>query len=90
MAPRTNFRAQLTKGVRTIITDDAASPAAPRDHESPVYGMPILDADKARHIIGMKRSMNPGFAGLENGLFDDSRMQILFGDARKSLLALIH
>ncbi len=73
-----------------IGANDVVNPAARHDHGSPIYGMPILDADKAQHIIVMKRSMNPGFAGIENELFYNSKTQMLFGDAKKSLLALIH
>jgi NAD(P) transhydrogenase subunit beta len=51
--------------------------------------MPILDVDKSKSVIVMKRSMNPGFAGIENELFYNDNTRMLFGDARKSLLALI-
>jgi NAD(P) transhydrogenase subunit beta len=73
-----------------IGANDVVNPAARHDTSSPIYGMPILDADKAQHIIVMKRSMNPGFAGIENELFYDSKTQMLFGDAKKSLLTLIN
>ena len=72
-----------------IGANDVVNPGARHDQSSPIFGMPILDADKAQHIIVMKRSMNPGFAGIENELFYDSKTQMLFGDAKKSLLALI-
>lgn len=73
-----------------IGANDVVNPAARHDESSPIYGMPILDADKAQHIIVMKRSMNPGFAGIENELFYNSKTQMLFGDAKKSLLGLIN
>ena len=59
------------------------------DKASPIYGMPILDADKARGVIVLKRSMAAGFAGIENDLFYDPRTAMLFGDAKSSLSALI-
>jgi NAD(P) transhydrogenase subunit beta len=51
--------------------------------------MPILNADQAQHIIVMKRSMNPGFAGIENALFYDPKCALLFGDAKASLTKLV-
>jgi NAD(P) transhydrogenase subunit beta len=69
--------------------NDVVNPAARSDTSSPIYGMPILDVDKARNVIVLKRSMNPGFAGIENELFYRANTRMLFGDARKSLAALI-
>jgi NAD(P) transhydrogenase subunit beta len=73
-----------------IGANDVVNPAARHDRGSPIYGMPILDVDKSKNVIVMKRSMNPGFAGIENELFYHDRTRMLFGDARKSLMQLIH
>src|SRR5688572_6424039 len=73
-----------------IGANDVVNPAARHDTTSPIYGMPILDVDRARNVIVMKRSMNPGFAGIENELFYGDNTRMLFGDARKSLTTLIH
>jgi H+-translocating NAD(P) transhydrogenase subunit beta len=72
-----------------IGANDVVNPAARSDKSSPIYGMPILDADKSRSIIVLKRSMAAGFAGIENELFYDSKCSMLFGDAKKSLTELI-
>ena len=72
-----------------IGANDVVNPAARHDKASPIYGMPILDADKAKSIIVLKRSMAAGFAGIENELFYDQKCSMLFGDAKKSLTALI-
>jgi H+-translocating NAD(P) transhydrogenase subunit beta len=72
-----------------IGANDVVNPAARHDTSSPIYGMPILDVDRAKSVIVMKRSMNPGFAGIENELFYGDNTRMLFGDARKSLTALI-
>ena len=69
--------------------NDVVNPAARTDPASPIYGMPILDVDKARSVIVLKRSMNAGFAGIENALFYQPRTAMLFGDAKASLTKLV-
>ena len=69
--------------------NDVVNPAARHDTSSPIYGMPILDADKARCVIVIKRSMRPGFAGIENELFYGSNTLMLFGDAKQVAADLI-
>lgn len=63
--------------------NDVVNPAARHDKGSPIFGMPIIDADKAKTVIAIKRSMNPGFAGIENELYYDDRTLMAFGDAKQ-------
>jgi len=72
-----------------IGANDVVNPAARNDRSSPIYGMPILNADQAQSVIVLKRSMNPGFAGIENELFYDPKCALLFGDAKSSLTKLV-
>jgi proton-translocating NAD(P)+ transhydrogenase subunit beta len=72
-----------------IGANDVTNPAARSDSSSPIYGMPILDVDKAASVIVMKRSMNPGFAGIDNELYLEPRTTMLFGDAKDSVVKLI-
>jgi NAD(P) transhydrogenase subunit beta len=65
-----------------IGANDVVNPAARHDKTSPIFGMPIIDADKARTCFAIKRSMNPGFAGIENELYYADRTYMLFGDAK--------
>ena len=72
-----------------IGANDVVNPAARSDPTSPIYGMPILDVDKAASVIVMKRSMAPGFAGIDNELFLDDKTTMLFGNAKDSIVKLI-
>ena len=72
-----------------IGANDVTNPAARSDPTSPIYGMPILDVDHAASVIVMKRSMNPGFAGIDNELYLDPKTTMLFGDAKDSVVKLI-
>ncbi len=69
--------------------NDVVNPAARSDKTSPIYGMPILDVDKAGTVIISKRSLATGFAGVDNELFYDDKTMMIFGDARKSLTELV-
>ena len=63
--------------------------ASRTDKNSPIYGMPILNVDQAKSVIVLKRSMNPGFAGIENELFYNPKTAMLFGDGKASLIKLV-
>jgi NAD(P) transhydrogenase subunit beta len=78
-----------TDVVLVIGANDVVNPAARSDRSSPIYGMPILDVDRAKNVIVLKRSMNPGFAGIDNELFYRDNTRMLFGDARASLNRLV-
>jgi len=65
--------------------NDVVNPAARKDPGSPIYGMPILDVDKAKSVLAIKRSMNPGFAGIENELYFQDNTLMVFGDAKAVL-----
>jgi NAD(P) transhydrogenase subunit beta len=72
-----------------IGANDVVNPAARTDKSSPLYGMPIIDVDKARTVIVFKRSLHPGFAGVDNPLFFADNTRMLFGDAKASIQGLI-
>jgi NAD(P) transhydrogenase subunit beta len=65
-----------------IGANDVVNPAARHDKSAPIYGMPIIDADKARMVFAIKRSKNPGFAGIDNELYFRDNTFMLFGDAK--------
>jgi NAD(P) transhydrogenase subunit beta len=69
--------------------NDVVNPAAKTDPSSPIYGMPILEVEQAKHVIVNKRSMKPGYAGIENQLFFQPKTSMLFGDAKKALQDLL-
>src|SRR5689334_9829513 len=72
-----------------IGANDVVNPAARTDTASPIYGMPILDADKAQHVIVIKRSMNPGFAGIDNQLYYEPRTSMLVGSGKRTVSNLV-
>jgi NAD(P) transhydrogenase subunit beta len=72
-----------------IGANDVTNPAARHDQASPIYGMPIIDTDKARTVMVIKRSMNPGFAGIDNELYYIDRTLMLFGDAKHFVTELV-
>jgi NAD(P) transhydrogenase subunit beta len=69
--------------------NDVTNPAARNNPASPIYGMPILDVDRAASVVVLKRSMNPGFAGIDNPLYTDPKTVMLFGDAKESVVRVI-
>jgi NAD(P) transhydrogenase subunit beta len=80
-----------TTDVSLVIgANDVTNPAARSNESSPIYGMPILDVDKSASVIVLKRSMNPGFAGIENELYYEENTAMLFGDAKTSVTEVLH
>ncbi len=84
-----NDQMGATNVVLILGANDVVNPAAKEDASSPIYGMPILEVEKAEHVIVNKRSMKPGYAGIENELFFRPKTSMLFGDAKKVLQTLI-
>ena len=80
---------EQTDVVLIVGANDVVNPAAKTDPSSPIYGMPILEVDKAKHVVVNKRSMNAGYAGIDNLLFYDPKCSMFFGDAKKALTELV-
>ena len=79
-----------TEMVLVVGANDVVNPAARDNAGSPIYGMPILNVDRAGHVLVLKRSLNPGFAGLDNELFYKENTLMLFADAKQSLTDLVN
>jgi NAD(P) transhydrogenase subunit beta len=84
-----NAKFSSTDVALVVGANDVVNPAARDDPTSPLFGMPILNADQATHVVFMKRSMRPGFSGVDNALLYDPRTVLLFGDAKDSLTKLV-
>ena len=82
---KANDEFKTTDVVLILGANDVVNPAAKTDASSPIYGMPILEVEEAKHVIVNKRSMKPGYAGIENELFFKPKTSMLFGDAKKVL-----
>lgn len=80
---------EQTDVVLVVGANDVVNPAAKSDPSSPIYGMPILEVDKAKNIVVNKRSMNAGYAGIDNLLFYNPKCSMFFGDAKKALTELV-
>jgi len=78
-----------TDAVLVVGANDVVNPAAKRNPASPIHGMPVLNVEEARAVIVLKRSMKPGFAGIENELFVQPNTMMVFGDAKQTLTKLI-
>ena len=72
-----------------IGANDVVNPSAREDEDSPIYGMPIINVDKARTVFVLKRSMASGFSGVDNPLFFGENTRMLFGDAKESISGVI-
>jgi NAD(P) transhydrogenase subunit beta len=84
-----NEEFSTTDVVLVLGANDVVNPAAKTDPSSPIFGMPILDVELAKHVVVNKRSMKPGYAGIENELFFRPKTSMLFGDAKKVLQELV-
>ncbi|MGZ5370111.1 MAG: NAD(P)(+) transhydrogenase (Re/Si-specific) subunit beta, partial [Aeromicrobium sp.] len=85
-----NSEFKNTDVVLVVGANDVVNPAAKTTPGAPIYGMPILNADEAHQVVFMKRSMRPGFAGIENELLFDPKTTLLFGDAKDTMGKLLN
>jgi NAD(P) transhydrogenase subunit beta len=79
-----------TDAVLVVGANDVVNPAAKKDTSSPIYGMPVFNVEASRSVIVLKRSMNTGFSGVENDLFFQPNTMMVLGDAKKTLIGLVH
>ncbi len=79
-----------TDVVLVVGANDVVNPAAKNNPSSPIYGMPVLNVDEAKNVIVLKRSMKPGYAGIDNELFYNPKTSMLFGDAKESITKIIN
>jgi NAD(P) transhydrogenase subunit beta len=84
-----NPQFEQTDVALVIGANDVVNPAAREDSKSPIYGMPILEVDRAKHTIVIKRSLNTGFAGVDNDLFYKDKTMMLFGSAKDAVAKLV-
>ena len=84
-----NDQFKATDVALVVGANDVVNPAARNSPGSPIYGMPILNVDDAKNVVFLKRSMRPGFAGIDNDLLYDPKTIMLFGDAKDSLTKLV-
>ena len=85
-----NDEFKSTDVVLVLGANDVVNPAAKTDPDSPIYGMPILEVEEAKMVVVNKRSMKPGYAGIENELFFRQKTSMLFGDAKSVLQQLVN
>jgi NAD(P) transhydrogenase subunit beta len=84
-----NDQFSATDVALVVGANDVVNTAAREDPGSPIYGMPIFNVDQARSCIVLKRTLNPGFAGIENGLFIKPNTMLVLGDAKKTILSFV-
>ena len=79
-----------TDAVLVVGANDVVNPAAKTNPASPIYGMPVFNVDQSQTVIVLKRTMNPGFAGIENELFVRPNTMMVLGDAKKTISSFTH
>ena len=84
-----NSELQTADVAMVVGANDTVNPAAANDPSSPIYGMPIIHADLAENVVFLKRSMRPGFAGIDNELLYNPKTILVFGDAKDTLTKLV-